>query len=269
MNRFKRKDGRLWLCASLGTLLLLSAGTGLPQGSVEIVFELSETRVTANEPVYVRLSIDNGLREEVGFVAGEFSDSYFDLFVTEPGGRTLQADTMGHGGLRHVGEISVPAGGSYAQKLLVSRWYQFTKPGDYKLKFRPSGPVRTASGETIPFSPQELTLSVGPRDPARLGEICRSLAKAAAGYSNYAALREAADTLSFVQDPAAIPYLAQVLGYHNYVSEIAVNGLVRIGSPEALEVLRSNSTTAGPQLRMKIEGGIREIETRTQPQIVD
>jgi len=266
MNKLEWKIGRgIWYCVSLGSLLLLTAGIALPQGGVQIVFELPETSVTANEPVYVRLSIQNELGEKVGFVAGRYSDSYFDLSVTEPGGRTLQADTMLHGGLRHVGRVSAPAGGSYAQKLLVSRRYQFTKPGDYKLKFRPSGPVRTASGETIPFSPQELTLSVGPRDPVRLGEICRSLAKAAAGYGDYGALREAADTLSFVQDPAAIPYLAQVLGYHNYVSEIAVDGLVRIGSPEALEVLRSNSSTANPDLKMKIEGGIRDIETGVRP----
>ena len=165
MNKLEWKIGRcIWHCVSLGSLLLLTAGTALAQGGVNIVFELPEPSVTANEPVYVRLSIDNGLGEEVGFVPGGYSDSYFDLSVTESGGRTLQADTMGHGGLRHVGRVSAPAGGRYAQKLLVSRWYQFTKPGDYKLEFRPSGPVLTASGETIPFSPQELTLSVGPRD---------------------------------------------------------------------------------------------------------
>ena len=269
MKTFKATAGKLRLYASLGGLLLLTAVTASPQGSVEIVFELPETSVTASEPVYVRLSIDNGLGEEVGFVPGRYSDSYFDLFVTEPGGRTLQADTTGRSGLRHVGRISVPDGARYAQKLLVSRWHQFTKPGDYELKFRPSGPVRTASGDLIPFTPQELTLHIGPRDPDRLREICQKLAKAAAGYSDYGRLREAADTLSFVVDTAAIPYLAQVLAYHNYVSEIAVEGLARIGGPEALQVLRSNHSTADSLLRMKIEAGIEEIETGVHPQIMD
>jgi len=268
MSSSKGKVGRPWFCVSLGSLLLLTAGTALPQGGVVIVFELPETNVTVNEPVYVRLSIKNGLGEEVGFIPGRYSDSYFDLSVTEPDGRTLQADTQG-GGLRHVGGISVPPNGEYARALLVSRWYQFTKPGDYKLRFAPSGPLQTASGETIVLTPQELTLSVGPRDPARLQEICGRLAKAAAGYGDYGALREAADTLALVQDPAAIPYLGQVLAYHNLVSEIAVNGLVRIGSPEALEVLRSNSATANPKLRMRIEGGIKEIETGVHSKIMD
>jgi hypothetical protein len=176
---------------------------------------------------------------------------------------------MGQGGLLHVGAISVPAGESYAKKLLVSRFYQFTKPGDYKLRFQPSGPLHTASGETIPSGAQELTLSVMPRDPVRLGEICHSLARAAAGYGDYGALREAADTLSFVRDPAAVPYLGQVLAYHNYVSEIAIEGLVRIGTPQALELLRANSKTADTRLRMKIDGGIKEIEAGVRPQSAD
>jgi len=269
MNRFKATIGRVRLSGSLGALLLLTGVTASAQSSVEIVFELPETSVTASEPVYVRLSMDNGLGEEVGFVAGRYSDSYFDLSVTEPGGKTLQADTTGEGGLRHVGGISVPAGGSYSQKLLVSRWYQFKVPGDYCLRFRPSGPVRTASGDLIPFTPQELTLHVGPRDPDRLSEVCQKLAKAAAGHSDLGRLREAADTLSFVVDPAAIPYLAQVLAYHNLVSEIAVEGLARIGGPEALKVLKSSHSTADSSLRMKIEAGIEEIESGVHPRIMD
>ena len=66
-------------------------------------------------------------------------------------------------------------------------------------------------------------------------------------------------------DPVAVPYLGQVLAYHNFVSDIAIDGLVRIGSPEALEVLRSNSSTANPDLRSKIEGGIRDIEIGVRP----
>ena len=126
--------------------------------------------------------------------------------------------------------------------------------------------MRTASGETIPFIPQELTLTVEPRDPERLQEVCDRLAKAAAGYSDLAVLREAADALSFVQDPVAVPYLTQVLAYHNLVSGIAVKGLVRIGSPEALQALKSNLPTAGPNLKMMIQGGIQEIEAGAHTQ---
>ncbi len=265
MSEVEWKVGRgIWCGVCLGSLLLLTARTGLPQGDVKVAFELPETRVTVNEPVYVRLSIENGLGEEVGFIPEKYNNCYFYLSVTEPGGRTLQADTVWKAELLHFGRVSAPAGGRYAQELLVSRWYQFTKPGDYKLVFRPSGPVHTASGDAIPFTPQELTLTVEPRDPERLQEVCDRLAKAAAGYSNLAALREAADTLSSVQDPAAVPYLARVLAYHNYVSEIALRGLVRIGSAEALEVLKSNLATANPNLKTMIQGGIQEIESHPQ-----
>ncbi len=262
MNKFERKVGRrLWYCGSLGTLLFLTACAALPQSGVEVAFDLPETTVTANEPVYVRLSIRNSLEEEVGFVPADYSESYFDLFVTEPGGRMLQADTMAKGGLRHVGRISVPGRQSYAQKLLVSQSYQFTKPGDYKLKFQPSGPVRTASGETIPFNSEELTLTVEPRDPERLQRICQSLSDIATGPTRFDTFREAALALSFVRDPVAVPYLGRVLAKHKYITDFEVKGLVRIGGPEALEVLKSNLASANPNLRTIIQGGIEAIES--------
>src|SRR5579872_7065438 len=109
MNKLEWKIGRgIWYCVSLGGLLLLIADTALPQGDVKVMFEFPESIVTANEPVYVRLSIDNGLGEKISFLPARYNDYYFDLSVTEPGGRTLQADTIWREELLHFGRVSVP-----------------------------------------------------------------------------------------------------------------------------------------------------------------
>ena len=104
MKKFEREIGRIvWYCASLGGLLLLIAGTALSQGGVEIVFELPEASVTASEPVYVRLSIQNGLGEEVGFVPERYNDNYFDLLPDERKAISLE--------LEFSEKISAPAHG--------------------------------------------------------------------------------------------------------------------------------------------------------------
>ena len=258
---------RSW--AFLAALALLLPGTARCQQSVQVDFALAAPSVTVNEPVYVRLSIHNGLGEEVRFVPAPLRDSYFDLSVTEPNGSTITPEPVVHGGFLHVGAISVAPKASYAKELLVSQRYQFRQPGAYKLKVWLSGSIHTSSGKPVESPSGNLKLTVAPRDPKRLREICQALAKAAAGYSDYGPLREAAVALSFVEDPVAVPYLGQVLADHNLVSGIAVEGLVRIASPEALQVLASNLDTPDPQLRMKIQGGIQEIKTGVHPQVMD
>jgi len=269
MSGGKRKPGRLFkYFALLAPFLVWPRAVALSEDTVQIVFALPASTVSANEPVYLRLSIDNGLAQEVRFAPAPLNDSYFDIAVTEPAG-SIKTPGPVVSGLSHVGTIVVPPNESRAKLLLINRRYQFSQPGEYKLRVWLNGAVYTASGERISSGIQDLTLRVAPRDQNRLEEACERLAKAAAGYKNYGALREAADTLSLIQDSAAVPYLGQVLGYHNYVSEIAVKGLVRIGGVEAVQVLKSNLSTADPELRMKIEAGIREIETGQHAQTAD
>jgi hypothetical protein len=250
-------------------LILLVPAISWAEGGVQVTFELATATVSANEPVYLRLSFHNGLREGIRFVPAVLRDDYLDLSVTEPSRSIVTPAPLMHGGLLHVGAVILPPGGTATRSILINEFYQFRKAGKYAIRARLNAPIRTESGKQMDPSWQDLTLEVMPRDPKRLEKICQSLAKAAAGYGNYEALSEAATALSYIQDPVAVPYLAQVLGYDNFVSGIAVDGLVRIGGPEALRVLTSNLNKGHEQLRMKIQGGIYEIKTGTRPQIMD
>ncbi len=270
MERALRKfKSQIWHCARLAAIISLAPAAVLPQDRVEVAFELPQSRTTTNEPVYIRLSIRNGLKEGIGLEPALGRDSYIDLSVTEPGGSTVVASPVSHGGLLHIPAMLIPPNSSKTVSSLLNELYQFRKPGEYKLKIRLTGSIRTQSGRLVVSPFHELGLSVAPRDPERLEEICQKLAKAAAGYSDYEKLREAAVALSYIEDPVAIPYLGQVLGYHNFVSRLALPGLVRIGSQEALRVLTSNLDTPDTELKMQIEGAIQEIKTGIHPQIMD
>lgn len=263
-------SGSLCLRACVTALLTLVPPAGFAQGRVEVNFELPHSSVTANEPVYVRISVQNGLEE--GIVFSSNLDSRIELWVTEPGGSTVHVRPVAHGGLVQVSTVPIPPESSGAASALLNELYKFKKPGDYRLKVKLTASIRTDSRrliESVSQDSQELRLSVLPRDPQRLEEVCKALAKAASGYSDYAALKEAATALSYVEDPVAVPYLQQVMAEHNFVSGIAVRGLVRIGSPEALKVLESNLDTPDPMLKMQIQGAIQEIKTGVHPQIMD
>lgn len=256
-----------WACLTI--LMFLAPPTGIAEGRVEVNFDLPQSSVTANEPVYLRFSIQNGLKEKIGIDPATGLDSPIDLEVSEPDGSTLHLSPPLHGGLQHVPALIIPPNSRKEMSTMLNVLYQFKKPGDYMLKVRLSGSLRTESGMLLDSPAQELRLIVGPRDPQRLEEICQKLAKAAAGYSDYEKLGEAAVALSYIDDPVAVPYLGQVVAYHNFVSRLALPGLVRIGSPEALQVLKSNLNTADAELKLQIEGAIREIETGVHPQIMD
>lgn len=265
-GRFKRG---ICHCACLAVLMSLTASAVLAQGRVEVSFELPQSSVTASELVYVRFSIHNGLKEKIGLDPAAGRDSPIDLSVDEPDGSTSHLSPPLHGGLLQVPALVIPPNSSKEMSSLLNELYQFKKPGNYKLKIKLSGSLRTQSGKLLDQPPQELALSVSPRDPQRLDEVCKALAKASSGYSDYGALKEAATALSHVEDPVAIPYLQQVIAEHNFVSEIAVKGLVRIGSPEALRALESELDTPDKMLKMKIQGAIQEIKTGIHPQVMD
>ncbi|MGH9453986.1 MAG: HEAT repeat domain-containing protein, partial [Terriglobia bacterium] len=89
----------------------------------------------------------------------------------------------------------------------------------------------------------------------RLEEICRSLATAAESPNAEVALR-AGKTLSYVSDPVAVPYLAEVLCKSDFAQVLAVQGLARIRTPEALKILRSHLDTKDPALKAGIEGAL-------------
>jgi hypothetical protein len=264
-QRFKR---RIWCASALATLLLLVPSAAPCQSNVQVRFELQSTSVTLHEPVYLILSVRNELEESITFGPAPFEDSFFNFSVLQPDGSIARLPSVVHGGIQMVGPVAVAPGTTYTTKHLLNDRYQFDVPGNYVLRVSLGGPVRMRSGTSIPSSPQSLTLSVAPRDPKRLEEVCQGLAEAAAGSGKYSVLSQAAVALGYVEDPIAVPYLGKVLAYNNLASNLAVDGLVRIGGPKALQILKSNLDTANSDLATKIQWGIYEIKRGAKPGIL-
>jgi HEAT repeat protein len=68
-----------------------------------------------------------------------------------------------------------------------------------------------------------------------LKQSCDKLIKAVAQSSSYAEAVEAATALSYIKDPVVVPYLKKVLEADKRLNVIALDGLRRVATDDALE----------------------------------
>jgi HEAT repeat protein len=112
-------------------------------------------------------------------------------------------------------------------------------------------------------------LLAGERDAKRLADVCERLAKTATA-TDYEPALDAAFALRYIQDPVAIPYLDRVITKADWrLRGLAVTGLGRIGTPEAVDVLKSHLNTSDQTLRSEIEVALWEIKTGLKVQVLD
>jgi hypothetical protein len=242
------------------------AGTGrpTPAAGVTILFTIPESKVSLHEPVHIQFSIQNGLKEDIRFDLGLDGKHNFEFSVKKPDGTLVRipateepAYIMG----RAVERSPLAPGKTFTKTMLLNEWYQFPAPGRYVVEAKLGGQVQTVSGTPIAPTPvQEIPIQVTARDAERLKSVCEALTKKAMSLNSQEAL-QASPALSYVDDPIAVPFLGRVLeeSFHGKLN--AVGGLVRIGSPEAVQILTSYSDKADPYLKVQIEVALKEMQS--------
>ncbi|MGH9449473.1 MAG: hypothetical protein ACRD11_02940 [Terriglobia bacterium] len=105
--------------------------------------------------------------------------------------------------------------------------------------------------------PATLTLDVGPRNPKRLQEVCARLAVAASSPETGLALGPA-ETLSYVLDLVAVPYLVTVAD--GGTRSIAVDGLARIAQREGLDAVLRQIGPHDAALRAAVRQGLYNLQ---------
>jgi hypothetical protein len=255
------------LLASGVALCSASVGRSAPAAGVTILFTIPESKVSLHEPVYIQFSIHNGLSEDVRFDMGLDGKHNFEFSVKKPDGSLVRipphpypSSVLGNPAER----APLAPGKTFTKTMLLNEWYQFPEPGRYVVEARLGGQVQTASGTPIaPAPPPEIPIQVTPRDPERLKSVCEELTKKAMNLNSREAL-QASYALGYVDDPIAVPFLGRVLEESFHGKTNAVNGLARIGGPEAVQVLTSYSKRADPEFKLQIENALTEIQLRTK-----
>jgi hypothetical protein len=238
-----------------------------PQGTLNVAFSFPEPVAQANAPVYLDVKLQNNARDRLRIYLGQHGKWNYDFTIVEPDGTRTLAPPYRQYGPGPSGNITLGPHETRVRRLLLNEWYVFRKPGEYTVSVKLASLLRTTTSTSwqAEFS-DKLTLRVEPRNPERLKETCENLAAAAVApdspHAGQAA--EAAFTLSYVVDPIAVPYLARVLKEGAMAArENAVRGLARVGTADAVEILRSNLTTTDPALKVQIESALSQIRPGT------
>ncbi len=257
-----------YLCCSLLVIATVAATSRPTKVSkqVDVQFRFQERVVTLHEPVVLLFEVHNGLKQPITLTVGSLTRQFYDLTVTTPIGKVFHKDPF-NGQVDIVtigdGKIIVAPGADYKEHLVMNQWFPFESQGTYSLTSKLTSDIETADGDFHAES-QTAQLLINPRDPARLAKICAELATQVETAANADAAQEPARTLSYVEDPIAVPYLARVLSTDTLTYNKAIAGLERIGNDAAIEVLLSvvdNNNDVGEQARTSL--------TRMQDRIAD
>jgi hypothetical protein len=236
-------------------------------GQVRVSFVMRAAKATLHEPVYIEFSIHNGLPEAVRLDLGANAVSKFDFSILDPAGAWHRIGPLRQPPFHGPGRLELLPGKSFRKALLLNEWYQFRVPGKYQVQPHLAAPVQTAGGAVVPMAlPPTLAIEVLPRDAQRLRSVCAKLAAVATSPASRAPL-DAAETLSYVLDLEAVPYLVQVAHGDPALRSIAVDGLARIaqarGLESVLEALGPNNAelrTATKQAVYNLEHGISAVD---------
>jgi hypothetical protein len=225
---------------------------------------LPEASAGLNAPIFFDLTVFNRRAEPVGFDLGLNKKANLELTIWEPAGGVITR-TLSSEGFGRSGEVSLPPSGTYVERLLLNEWYEFRLTGTYRIKLTLLGGSSGASGTARADRPvTEFSVQIGPRDPAQLERVSHELADKAMGGATLEESMEAANALSYIRDPLAVDSLARVLRQGSLVEHYAVDGLGRIGNPQAIAALVAAQDHPDEEIRAAARFMLGVLQERAQ-----
>jgi len=246
-----------------GTLASMNNAAAQSGGSPSVSYSLVETGSTVREPVFLRVAIENYSDEAVTVDLGISFRGSFRARMLRPDGRIETAPKPSINEFGPVGKTVIAPHERFSEMLLLNLWFDFDLPGRYFLDIVTTAPFVTASG--IQLAPAaaggSVTIRVAPRDQRRLRQICADLeTKVRKSASSSAAALEAAETLSYIRDPVATPYLARLFDDHKNVEPLAVYGLERVADGPAVDALISQMNSREGDMRILAPATLRRMQ---------
>jgi hypothetical protein len=211
-----------------------------PSKQLDISYEFKESEITLHEPLVLIFKVHNGLDQPVALDMGENNIQSFEFALISPRGQTIQGRHQRSMGLSTTtGNLPVEPGGDFKLELILNQWFELGALGKYLLTARLNTAIDTGGMSTAPHPAQSIPFEIKPRDVNRLRKVCAELVSRVENAGGVEAEREPALELSYVNDPIAAPYLAEVLARHMLNYDLAIQGFERIGNDDAVEALLS------------------------------
>lgn len=254
--------------ALLSGLLIASCGNDSPGEAGMISLEVVPPSITLHEPVFLRFEAVNNTFDESS-IRLDLGAERLEMFEVElwPDGETWSRVIRPPSVLHTGAEVVLEPGEVHAETMLLNRLGQIEEPGDYTLKVRFLGSVERLDGSAVEIERTfRLPLEVEPRSEEVLRRIGERLADEACG-GNLGAALDAAQALGYIEDVAVIPALEKVLKCTFVVQVAAVQGLGRLGTPQAIGALLDAAGSPNDELRELARSELEAILRRSGDQL--
>lgn len=224
----------------IGQCLLVSPHAAQAQNTLlptMVDISLEKNTLTQREPTIVDITVRNSSADTVDFDPG-YDKEGIDIKVTDPKGLVWKKQLPApHEGMRFSNAVHVEPGSTNVTFLLLNNWFSIDEVGDYQID------VTLYSPNEIPIHRKDgisarLTLDVLSRDDERLESACADLAKRIKSAPSASAALVAAEALSKVDDPIAVPFLVEVLGRRDFTA-LMIGALAHMKTDAALNALTS------------------------------
>lgn len=237
MSTRTRIARRLLTALTLGTL---AGGAPAQSGSGAFTsYQLINTDLGVNEPVLLKVSIENRTPYPLTVNLGSNGHGCcgFRAHLVRPDGQAESGPRIRPSELS-VGDKVIEPLSTFSIIILVNKWFSFDIPGRYLLDVDNASPFGTDRVISPYPTDGHLIVDIGPRNPARLRQICEDLESRSSGHSRDAT--EAVEILAHVDDPIAVPFIAALLQSKERIAvPMLTETLARIADSAAVDALLS------------------------------
>ena len=151
-------------------------------------------------------------------------------------------------------------------EVVLNEFLNFDQVGTYQLVVTFGGRIepQERTARLVVPSTRSFELTMGPRDEAVLGRICRVLLSGAAS-ANAQERIPAVRRIAWIRDDAAVPCIRQAIEL-DYSSGALWDALLRIGSPAAGEAIEALAGSSDPGLSALAKARLVEFRRRRRPE---
>lgn len=210
-------------------------------------------------PILVEVTFVNRGAESKKIELGADRREAFEFHVVDPEGQAATTVWRHESGVFDPGDFQLGPDSAYSQVIVLSDWYDFDKVGDYKVSASVS-PLANRKTDPAVFR-KEFVIRVE-ENPDSLVSLCSELATQATD-TDIGVAGMAARALSYVDDPACLPYMERALEEGRPLAGI-LKGLGRIATPEAVDILERVLRKRDLSTYQAAAQALREVIERTE-----
>jgi hypothetical protein len=227
--------------------------------------------LVVGEPLQVNLTLRNNSSEVLVADLGADRKEAITMHIHLPDGVEKDGRILPHGGLSRIGKIRLQPGESYSQWIIVNDWFDISATGTYKISIELDNQVTLGSGATFNIGPVSMIATVLARSQEDLTKFCDDNLNRINTADSYIEALNAAEVLSNVHDPVAIPYLKKAFGNRYRLDALLVQDLEKIGTDDAIRTLvevaeggRTNDPTIVNAALQRLAGKTSDFSLRSR-----